>query len=234
MLRSRAASLVFLFFLISSPTFLNAETQKATLSYFKGSISIFRKQTLVYPEINMRIYAGDSITTASESTAEITYEDASVSSILPNSVLKVGQLKKENGFFTTKIKTWVGGVFCKVQKLRKGDAFQVYTPTAVATVRGTVFEATVSKDEGTSFNVLSGELLAKSLIEGAKTYLLKDKFKYFVGKDGLPDVRKMTEQEVQALQNRAKSYIRGFIEEKKEEIEKTIGKEVKKGCLGFF
>ena len=234
MRRSRAAWIVFLFFLISSPPFLFAETQKAKLSYFKGNISIFRKQALIYPETNLRIYPGDSIVTAEESTAEITYEDGSVSSILPNSVLKVGQLKKENGFFTTKIKTWVGSVLCKVQKLRKGDAFQVYTPTAVATVRGTVFEATVSKEQETSFNILSGELLAKSLVEGAKTYLLKDKFKYFVGKEGVPDIRKLTAQELEALQSKAKTYIQGFIEEKKEEIEENIEKEIKKGCLGFL
>lgn len=233
MRRSRAAWIVLLFISLS-PLFLSAETQKATLSYFKGNISIFRKKALIYPETNMRIYPGDSIVTAEESTAEITYEDGSVSSVLPNSVLKVGTLKKENGRFTTKIKTWVGSVLCKVQKLRKGDAFQVYTPTAVATVRGTVFEASVSKDDETSFNILSGELLAKSLVEGAKTYLLKDKFKYLVGKDGVPNVRELTAQEVEALQNKAKAYIQGFIEETKEEIEENIEKEIKKGCLGFL
>jgi hypothetical protein len=233
MRRSRAAWVVLLLFSLS-PLFLYAETQKAKLTYFKGNISIFRKQALIYPETNMGIYPGDSIVTAEESTAEITYEDGSVSSVLPNSVLKVGQLKKENGLFSTKIKTWVGSVLCKVQKLRKGDSFQVYTPTAVATVRGTVFEASVSEANETSINILSGELLAKSLAEGAKTYLLKEQSKYFVGKDGVPDIRKLTAEEVEALQSRAKTYIRGFIEERKEEIEEHIEKEIKKGCLGFL
>jgi hypothetical protein len=233
MRRSRAAWIILLF-LLTSPPLLFAETQNAKLSYFKGNISIFRKQALIYPEINMRVYPGDSIVTEDESTAEITYEDGSVSSVLPNSVLKIGKLEKKDGFFTTKIKTWVGSVLCKVQKLRKGDAFQVYTPTAVATVRGTVFEASVSEDEETSFNILSGQLLAKSLVEDAKTYLLKEKVKYFVGKDGIPDIRKLTTQEIEALQNKAKAYIQGFIEETREEIEENIEKEIKKGCLGFF
>jgi hypothetical protein len=233
MSRSRAAWIAFLL-LALSPLFLSAETQKAKLSYFKGNISIFRKKALIYPETNMRIYPGDSIVTEDESTVEITYEDGSVSSVLPNSVLKVGTLKKENGRFTTKIKTWVGSVLCKVQKLRKGDAFQVYTPTAVATVRGTVFETSVSDNKETSFNILSGELLAKSFVEGAKTYLLKEKFKYLVGEEGIPDIRKLTAQEVEALQNKAKAYIQGFIEETKKEIEEEIEKEVKKGCLGFL
>lgn len=234
MCRSTRAACIVFFLPFLLPLLLFAETQKATLSYFKGTISIYRKQALIYPEIDMRIYPGDSIVTEDESTAEITYEDGSASSVLPNSVLKVGQLTKENGSFTTKIKAWMGSVLCKVQKLRKGDAFQVYTPTAVATVRGTVFEASVSEATETSFNILSGELLAKSFAEGAKTYLLKDQFKYFVGRDGVPDIRKLTALEVEALQNRAKTYIRGFIEEKKEEIEENIEREIKKGCLGFL
>ncbi len=234
MSRSARAACILFFFPFLIPLLLIAATQKATLTYFKGTISIYRTKALIYPEINMRIYSGDSIVTEDESTAEITYEDGSVSSVLPNSVLKVGKLEKENGSFTTKIKAWMGSVLCKVQKLRKGDSFQVYTPTAVATVRGTVFEASVSEDTATSFNILSGELMAKSLAEGAKTYLLKEQFKYFVGKDGAPDIRKLTAQEVEALQNRAKTYIQGFIEEKKEEIEENIEKEIKKGCLGFL
>lgn len=235
MQRTRFASLLILFFLLlTSQSLLFSETQKATLTYFKGTISIYRNKTLVSPKINLNILPGDSIVTADESNLEITYEDGSVSSIEPNSVLKIGELKKEKGLFTTKIKTWLGSVLCKVKKLRKGEKFIVYTPTAVASVRGTVFETVVEETQETSFNVLSGQLLAKALIEGAKTYLLDEKFKYFVGKEGIPDVRKLTEKELSDLKKRATAYIRGFIEEKKGEIKKDIKKKVKKGCLGFI
>ncbi|TET22736.1 MAG: hypothetical protein E3J78_02795 [Candidatus Cloacimonadota bacterium] len=225
---------IFLFFLILSVSFLYPDTQKVTLTYFKGEVSVFRKQTLAYTEINMRIYPGDSIVTADESSAEITYEDGSVSSILPNSILKIGQLKREQGLFTTRLKTWVGSILCKVTKLRKGDSFRVFTPTAVATVRGTVFEVAVNEKQETSFNVLSGELLAKALIKDAKAYLLKGQFKYFVGAEGIPDVRKLTEQEIKNLEERATMYIRDYIQEKQKEIEKGIKKQMKKGCLGFL
>ena len=47
----------------------------------------------------MNILSGDSLVTADESNLEITYENGSVSSIEPNSVLKIGQLKKEKGLF---------------------------------------------------------------------------------------------------------------------------------------
>ncbi len=182
----------------------------------------------------MTILTGDSLVTGSNSNLEITYEDGSVSSLAPNSILKIRYLKKENGLFTTRIKAWMGSIICKITKLSKGETFQVYTPTAVATIRGTVFEANISKDKETSFKVLSGKLYATALVEGAKTYLLSDALKYTVGIAGIPQVGKLTEQELTALKNKASTYIRDFIEEKKEEIEEDIKKEIKKGCLGFL
>ena len=234
MFKTKFAPVIILLFLLTTYFRLFADTQKATLSYFKGTISIYRKETLVYPETNMRIYADDSLVTGDDSVLEITYEDGSVSSLVPNSALKIRQLKKEKGLFTTRIKALMGSVLCKIKKLRKGETFQVYTPTAVAAVRGTVFEVVVHENQETSFNVLSGQLYAKALIEGAQTYLLKDEFRYFVGKEGITDVRKLTEEEVANLKSRAKVYIQNFIEEKKGEIEEGIKKEMKKGCLGFI
>jgi hypothetical protein len=229
-----ALVLFFILTTFSLPLPLLSETQKIYLTYYTGTVNIFRKQTLVYPEINKRLYPGDSLTTGDNSSAEITYEDGSVSSLLPNSSIKIRQAKKEEGLFSTKIKAFFGSVICKVQKLRKGESFQINTPTAVAAVRGTVFETKVGEDSETAFKVLSGELYAKSLIEGAKTYLLKDEFSYLVGSDGIPNIRKLTEKEIAKLKTDAKTYIQNFIEEKKKEVEEEIKKEVKKGCLGFF
>ncbi|MCK4395235.1 FecR domain-containing protein [candidate division WOR-3 bacterium] len=182
----------------------------------------------------MKILKGDSLVTEDDSYLEIRYEDGSVSSLEPNSTIMINEIKKEKGLFTTRIKSLVGSLLCKIKKLKKGESFQVYTPTAAATVRGTVFEVVVKETQETSFNVLSGQLYAKALIEGAQTYLLRDKFTYFVGKEGIPDVRKLTDNELAALRNRAHAYIRDFIEEKKEEIEKGTKKGRKKGCLGFI
>lgn len=225
--------LLILFFFSLTP-FLLSNTQKATLSYYKGSISIYRNKTPISPFVNMTILTGDSLITGTDSNLEITYEDGSISSLAPNSILKIRYLKKEKGLFTTRIKAWMGSIICKITKLHKGETFQVYTPTAVATIRGTVFEANISKDKETSFNVLSGQLYATALVEGAKTYLLSDELKYTVGIAGIPQVGKLTEEELTALKNKASTYIRDFIEEKKEEIEEDIKKEIKKGCLGFF
>jgi len=226
--------LFLFFFLLASQTLLLSENQKASLSYYKGSVSIFRNKTVVYPEINMPILPGDSIETGKESSLEITYENGTVSSLEPNSIIKIKEIEKKNGLFTTRIKALLGSILCKVQKLRKGETFELRTPTAVATVRGTVFEATVSKTQESSFNLLSGQLYAKALVEGAKTYLLKDKLKYAVGREGVPNIRKLSEKEINALKGRASAYIQNFIEEKKKEIKEDIKKNVKKGCLGFI
>ncbi len=229
------STILFLSFLtLISQTLLFAETQKSYISYFKGSVSIYRKKTIVYPKIKMPILPGDSIETGKESNCEITYENGTVSSLEPNSVIKIGEIKKKQGLFTTRIKALFGSIICKVQKLKKGETFEVRTPTAVATVRGTVFEATVGKTQESSFNLLSGQLYAKSLAQGAKTYLLKDKLKFAVGREGIPDIRKLSEKEVKALKGRASAYIKNFIEEKKKEIKEDIQKKVKKGCLGFI
>ena len=182
----------------------------------------------------MPILPGDSIETGKESSLEITYENGTVSSLEPNSIIKIKEIEKKNGLFTTRIKALLGSILCKVQKLRKGETFELRTPTAVATVRGTVFEATVSKTQESSFNLLSGQLYAKALVEGAKTYLLKDKLKYAVGREGVPNIRKLSEKEINALKGRASAYIQNFIEEKKKEIKEDIKKNVKKGCLGFI
>jgi len=232
--KTRFAPIVLLFFLLITQSLLFSATQKVILSYYKGDISIFRNTTLVYPEINMKILKGDSLVTEDDSYLEIMYEDGSVSSLEPNSTIMINEIKKEKGLFTTRIKALVGSLLCKIKKLKKGESFQVYTPTAAATVRGTVFEVVVKETQETSFNVLSGQLYAKALIEGAQTYLLRDKFTYFVGKEGIPDVRKLTDNELAALRNRAHAYIRDFIEEKKGKIDKGIKKGIKKGCLGFI
>jgi hypothetical protein len=228
-------TLLFLlfFFLIFTP-FLLSNTQKASLSYYKGLISIYRDKNPISPFVNMTILTGDSLVTGTDSNLEIKYEDGSVSSLGPNSILKIRYLKKEKGLFTTRIKAWMGNIICKISKLNKGETFQVYTPTAVATIRGTVFEANISKDKETSFKVLSGKLYATALAEGAKTYLFSDELKDTVGIAGIPQVGKLTEQELTALKNKASTYIRDFVEEKKEEIEEDIKKHIKKGCLGFF
>jgi len=225
---------LLLLFLFIIPTYLLPKTQNTILTYYKGTVSIYRNKTLQQPEIDMNLLPGDSLETGSNSTLEIRYEDGSVSSLEPNSIIKINSAKKEDGLFKTAIKAWLGSVLCKIKKLHTGETFEVYTPTAVASVRGTVFEAVVKETQETSFNVLAGELYASSLLEGARTYILKDKFKYFVGRDGVPDIRKLSDKELKALKSRASAYIRNFIEETKEEIEKDIKKKVKKGCLGFI
>jgi hypothetical protein len=223
-----------LLFLLIIPSLLLSDSQKVTLSYYKGIISIYRNKTAITPEIDMNLYEGDSLSTGANSTLEITYENGSVSSLEPHSVIVIKLAEKDEGKLKTRIKAWLGKVFCKIQKLKDGENFEVYTPTAVASVRGTVFEASVSETQETSFNVLAGEVFAKSLVEGAKTYLLKETFKYQVGRDGMVDVRKLTQQELNELKNRASSYIRNFIEESNEEIKEDLRKKAKKGCLGLI
>jgi len=230
----RYSLLLILFSLLIFSSSLFSETQKAILSYYKGNISIYRNNTLVYPEINMKILPGDSLETEKNSNLEITYEDGSVSTLEPNSVMTIRIIKKQKGLFKTRIKAWLGSVLCKVTKLRTGEKFEVYTPTAAASVRGTVFEAVVTEGKESSFNLLSGQLYAKAFVEGAKTYLLKDKFKYTVGIKGVPDIRKLSKKEADELTNRATAYIRDFIKEKKGEIKQDIRKKTTKGCLGFI
>ncbi|OQX56600.1 MAG: hypothetical protein B5M53_00580 [Candidatus Cloacimonas sp. 4484_209] len=233
MRRTNTLTILVCIFLFSN-ALLFSETQKASLTYFKGKILFYRNRIQIQPVLKMAVLPGDSLVTGDESSLEVTYEDGSVSSLEPNSIIKIKEIKKENGLFTTRIKTWLGRILCKVKKLRSGETFEVYTPTAVATVRGTVFEAEVTKNQETLINVVSGKVFAKSLIEGAKTYLVKESFKYTVGRKGIPIVRKLTEKEITGLRGRAKSYLRGFIEEEKTKMKENIKEKVRKGCLGFF
>jgi len=54
-----------------------------------------------------------------------------------------------------------GGVLTRVEKLRGGDSYEVRTPSAIAAVRGTKFEAHVSPDGSSSLVVLDGKVAAR-------------------------------------------------------------------------
>jgi len=62
----------------------------------------------------------------------------------------------------TSIEVTTGRIWASVEKLKPGSKFEVKTPSAVATVRGTAFEISVAPDGTTTVKTTEGEVLVQS------------------------------------------------------------------------
>ena len=95
------------------------------------------------------LQAGMTIRTGPESFAVITYFEGSTVSIDPSTTLVIEALGADpDGSTTIQMQQLVGRTWHSVQKLLSGGSkYEVRTPTATASVRGTLFEVGVEQDE---------------------------------------------------------------------------------------
>jgi hypothetical protein len=96
----------------------------------------------------------ETIKTKPRSRAKINLTDGSSILIYPNSQVSFTDLKKE----TPSIKVLIGKIKAWVAKNAARNKFEVHTPVAVCSVRGTEFDVTVDEDGKTDIEVFEGLL----------------------------------------------------------------------------
>lgn len=128
--------------------------------------------------------------------------------------------------YPTTLELETGGVFAKLKSLPKGSTFDVQTPTAIASVRGTEYRTTFLSGETQIYNVSSSEVYVygfdDSGVKQAEPVVLKRSHTTQVQKRGVPpgQPRKMEEREFRPVKR------------SQEGITKKVQDNVSKGRFG--
>ena len=138
-------------FILLSACYLNA----AQLSFFIGEVSLARSGKQIQVSSGMELKSGDIIKTGSGSNADITYKDGSKIAVKEKSTITVGNAGIKD---SENVSISSGNLFATFKKMGKDNKKKVYTPTAVASVRGTEFKVSVSKSGETRVDLDEGKL----------------------------------------------------------------------------
>ncbi len=140
-------------------------TRKATITFIYGDVQV-RHGTAGWQAAKLQgvLNPGDAIKTAASARAEMSIGQGGYVRIDDNSHLLITHLR-ENGL--TSFKTLVGGVWVTIEKALAGNnKFEVQMPSALASVRGTVFRCKVDEAGDSETFVYDGSV---AVTAGGKT-----------------------------------------------------------------
>ncbi|RLC48139.1 MAG: hypothetical protein DRH57_02760 [Candidatus Cloacimonadota bacterium] len=159
--------LLFVFLLLSFLSCLAKENSPSALVLTaKGEIILKRGDNNQRIESGTPLYSGDELISKEQSIAAIRFVDSgAIIKLFSNSILTINTEKKVRKL-DKKIYLEIGDVWSKVK--REKGAYQIETPTSVATVKGTDFFTNVKEDGTTTVVTLSGIVELRTDI-GAKT-----------------------------------------------------------------
>jgi len=126
----------------------------ASITTIEGTAAVLSTGAADWREArpNMPLRKGDQVATRAESFAELRYSDGAVVRMNENSkVVLVSAADK-----AVKAENPLGNVWVNMQKIAKGRTFEMASPTAVAAIRGTVFQFETKGDSTTLVAVYEG------------------------------------------------------------------------------
>jgi FecR protein/Glucodextranase, domain B len=136
----------------------------AYLKSMIGSVKVRKGESPIWKDgrQQMLLREKDAVRTFVESQAEVMTAEGSVMKLDENTTLELSTLKDfGGGTQSTSIKILNGTVLANVKKLvNTGSSFEFETPTAVASIRGTILGINVAGDQ-TSIKVYDGEVMVK-------------------------------------------------------------------------
>lgn len=103
-------------------------------------------------------FGGETVTTSRGSVAKIRLKNDSLVKVMPNSVIKLNKVQFHQDKNKFAFGVLQGGMSNEVNKLGKDDYYRVYTPSAVAGVRGTEFQVVVGRNGNAKVTVTEGEI----------------------------------------------------------------------------
>ncbi len=155
---------LILFILVTLSCIFAAEPI-AYLMQGRGNVQIIRDEKVVKFKNGELLYNNDEIKTGGESFAAIKYVDGGAAiKVFPNSVIRISAVKYNKQLNKNTI-LQSGNVYSKISTKIKG-AYQVETPTTVASVKGTGFVTKIDEDKKTIIIVLEGEVLVQNKDSG--------------------------------------------------------------------
>jgi hypothetical protein len=153
----------------------------AKITTFEGNVSVLKKGAADWRDAKpgSPLEVGDQVYTREESFAEIRYSIGTVLRMDEKSKVTI----EESSEKTVRTKSAIGSVWVNMRKLvSTGKQFEVSTPTAVAAIRGTVFDFSYTPDSATYVNVFEGKV-AVGPSDSLKKQLEKEKKKPAVKKE---------------------------------------------------
>jgi hypothetical protein len=161
-------SFSLLFMLGISPAFMEAAELRSTL----GTVEIQKAGSGVWTQGRPRteVQDGDIVRTGVGSQAELKMEQGHNMTLREKSTLKVDAQRGQEARFSLLL----GRVRSFVAKLQPQSKFEIKTPVAVASVRGTVFELEVLENQTSRLSVLEGVVNYRDLAGiGAEVQVLQ-------------------------------------------------------------
>ena len=128
--------------------------EAATVVVATGQVSVIRSEAVWALFPNQAVRVGETIVTEEDGYAELQVADGSRFYVFPNSR---AVFRKNPGSLRDLVDVFLGRVRFEIQKLTGGEPrYRIFTPTAVISVRGTMFDVNVDQDETTVVAVDEG------------------------------------------------------------------------------
>jgi hypothetical protein len=142
-------------------------THVATLARMHGSVDILvaGSDTWQSVEVGTQIKASTRVRTGPDAAAQLAFFDGSTTDLASNTEVSVAQMssRRKGGGKIIVLQQRLGQTYHRVQPLLDADSrFEVETPSAVASVRGTEFALDVGADGATLVVVVEGLVNVKA------------------------------------------------------------------------
>ncbi len=156
---------VFIFALVLSFAFAKpvlAEDFQCEILSLKGTVTIRDKDDVAHPAKQAELLkAGDEVEVGDESYVDLAYDKdwQNITRLESNSKVTIASIAPG------KLDLKAGGVFAKLKKLPQNSSFEIKTPTAVATVRGSEYRTTYIFGQTDVFNAASSRVVVYGVKE---------------------------------------------------------------------
>lgn len=148
----------------------NTQQQRATIKNIIGQVEVSSTGQAKWRPARVEMYVsmGNDVRTFVESSADLQLESGTVIKIGENTVMTVSKLLQGSGdgAANTGMKVGTGKIWANVKKLTNANStFEVETPTAVASIRGTRLGVSVDA-QGTAVDVYEGLVMVREKSTG--------------------------------------------------------------------
>ncbi|RMG32709.1 MAG: hypothetical protein D6732_13040 [Methanobacteriota archaeon] len=211
--------------LIAILFFLNNDTASvdkvAKINFLIGKTYVIKKahHQVIEAKLGLPLYIGDRIETKKESRCEILYDNGNVVRLDENSIYRIAKIDEKAKESESELS--LGKLWANIVKLFSGaQKFRVKTPTAVAAVRGTVYQIrqdTISAD----FKVFDGTIGVTPLIEGepSDSTFVVDQGEAFTMVSNFEEYMKQQEEAFQKFMKEQEEAFQKFMEQDQQAFE---------------
>ncbi len=135
----------------------------ARISYYSGEVKVKKDNLSDWEKakINKKLGKSSKVRSYASSRALIKFYTGDRVILKENSLISLSEVVRSK-INTISVKLELGNIIAQIRKLKKGRAFNVETPSAVAGVRGTEFIVKSDKKKKSLFGVYDGKILVSA------------------------------------------------------------------------